>query len=710
MVKEEDNSMTAANIATFIRGAHHLVARPDGLVRPSRMSDKQLEAAAAAGRERAARTTAGITIDLVTTGDEVSFDLTVLKGIRMESASVQKTIELAEAVAHADAQLAAADADKGAEAAGEDDAETTAQAEATERAEDGAAPEALAPEAGLVDGVDLVVDGTYVRTVPVREGAVTLAFDNPNHQPAEVRVYLPCLMTVAVGNLSTNGSIERAPKRGYLLALGDSITQGYVVGSPSASWPARVARACGLDLVNQAIAGHHFDIHTLRGMKALRENPPAAIVVAYGTNDWAHTDTKRELVANMTKYLGRLAERFQETPVYVLSPIWRADEGEPRPHGRTLAWWRDTLRDECQRLGLRYVDGTELVPADTSLYADGRLHPNATGAEHLAEGVLEAFDHDGLLAALGGRHDTPAALADAQTLLRSDAPRRQRTLEQAARTIWRLRQPDGCPWDKEQTHASIKKNMIEEAFEVVDAIEAGDAAHLCEELGDVLMQVLLHAQIAEDAGEFTFADVCRDLDDKLVRRHPHVFGYGESASSADEVLGIWSKVKLAEHRAEEDAARASGDAAEADAADVASDAASPAKPQGLLDSVPRSMPALMQAQKVSKKAAACGFDWDSTTDVWKKVDEERGEFLAEKPGSPEALEEFGDVLFAAVNVARKEHLDAETALRASCDKFRERWASMEAAAASEGRSVEDLSRDELEELWNKAKDGVSERA
>lgn len=665
--------MTAANIATFIRGAHHLVARPDGLVRPSRMSDKQLEAAADAGRERAARTTAGITIDLVTTGDEVSFDLTVLKGIRMESASVQKTIELAEAAAHADAQLAA-------------------------------------PEAGLVDGVDLVVDGTYVRTVPVREGAVTLAFDNPNHQPAEVRVYLPCLMTVAVGNLSTNGSIERAPKRGYLLALGDSITQGYVVGSPSASWPARVARACGLDLVNQAIAGHHFDIHTLRGMKALRENPPAAIVVAYGTNDWAHTDTKRELVANMTKYLGRLAERFQETPVYVLSPIWRADEGEPRPHGRTLAWWRDTLRDECQRLGLRYVDGTELVPADTSLYADGRLHPNATGAEHLAEGVLEAFDHDGLLAALGGRHDTPATLADAQTLLRSDAPRRQRTLEQAARTIWRLRQPDGCPWDKEQTHASIKKNMIEEAFEAVDAIEAGDAAHLCEELGDVLMQVLLHAQIAEDAGEFTFADVCRDLDDKLVRRHPHVFGYGESASSADEVLGIWSKVKLAEHRAEEDAAKASGDAAEGDAADVASGAASPAKPQGLLDSVPRSMPALMQAQKVSKKAAACGFDWDSTTDVWKKVDEERGEFLAEKPGSPEALEEFGDVLFAAVNVARKEHLDAETALRASCDKFRERWASMEAAAASEGRSVEDLSRDELEELWNKAKDGASERA
>ena len=706
--------MTAANIASFIRGAHHLVARPDGLVRPSRMADKQLEAAADAGRERAARTTAGVTIDLVTTGDEVSFDLAVLKGIRMESASVQKTIELAREAAQADAQLAAASGEAGSATDGEAGATVD---NASSAAADTAAGEPLAPEAGLVDGIDLVVDGTYVRTASVREGAVTLKFDNPNHQPAEVRVYLPCLMSVAVGNLSTNGTIERAPKRGYLLALGDSITQGYVVGAPSATWPARVARACGLDLVNQGISGHHFDVHTLRGMKALRENPPAAIVVAYGTNDWAHTDTERELVANMTKYLGKLAERFHDTPVYVVSPIWRADEDQPRPHGRTLAWWRETLREECERLGLRYVDGAGLVPADPSLYADGRLHPNAEGAAHEAEGVLAAFEADGLLAALGGRHDTPVALADAQTLLRPDAPLRQRPLAQVVRTIWRLRQPDGCPWDREQTHESIKKNMIEEAYEAVDAIESGDVAHLREELGDVLMQVLLHAQIAEDAGEFTFADVCRDLDDKLVRRHPHVFGYGVSAETADEVLGIWNKVKLEEHRAEEaaagtaaDSSDAAGAAADAEAANSAAEQRPAAKPQGLLDSVPRSMPALMQAQKVSKKAAACGFDWDTTTDVWKKVDEERGEFLAEKPGTPEALEEFGDVLFAAVNVARKEHLDAECALRASCDKFRERWAAMEAEAAGSGRSIEDLSRDELEELWNKAKDGASARA
>ena len=633
--------MTAANIVPFIRGAHHLVYRPDGLVRPSRMSNKQMDAASAAGRERAASYTAGVTISLVTTGDEVSFDLSVVAPIHYESASVAETIELA-------------------------------RARGDERA----------AEEGLVDGVDLYVDGVYVMTAPATDGVVTLAFDNPNHAPANVTVYLPCLMSVAVGNLSTNGSLEQAPTRGYLLALGDSITQGYVVGTPGSSWPAQVSRALGLDLVNQAIAGHHFDVHTLRGMKLLRENPPAVIVVAYGTNDWAHTDSAEDLVENMSRYLAKLADRFCDTPIYVLSPVWRADIDEPRPHGRDLAWVGSVLCDECARLDLNYVDGTSLVPADRALYADGRLHPDAAGATHMAAGVIERLQHDGITELLGGRHDEPRVRADAQTLLRAGAPRRQRELEQAVRTIWRLRQPDGCPWDKVQTHESIKKNMIEEAYEAVDAIEAVDAAHLREELGDVLMQVLLHAQIAADAGEFTFADICRDLDEKLVRRHPHVFGAGVAASDADEVLDIWSRVKLEERR----------DAAEAEVA-----------PAGLLDSVPHALPSLMQAQKISKKAAACGFDWDTTADVWDKVDEERREFSAEERGSAAALDEFGDVLFSAVNVARKEGIDAEGALRHSCEKFRVRWAAMEAAAASRGQSLEDLSHEELEELWAQAK-------
>lgn len=632
--------MTAANIAPFIRGARHLIYRPDGLVRPSRMSNKQAEAASAAGRERAASYTAGATINLVTTGDEVSFDLSIIEGIHFESNSVRETIELARA-------------------AGDD----------------------RAPEDGVVDGIDLVVDGVYVKTAPVREGTVTLEFENPSHAPASVTIYLPCLMNVAVGNLSTNGSLEQPAERGYLLALGDSITQGYVVGRPSASWPAEVSRALGLDLMNQAIAGHHFDDRTLRGMKVFRENPPAAIIVAYGTNDWAHTERERDLVENMTTYLQRLVDKFPDTPIFAVSPIWRADVDSEQPHGRTLAWVRSVMCDECARLGIEYIDGAELVPADPALYADGRLHPNADGAHLMAEGILRALEERGLVAALGGRHDEPRELADAQTLLRSDAPRDQRELEQAVRTIWRLRQNDGCPWDREQTHASIAKNMIEEAYEAVDAIEAGDAAHLREELGDVLMQVLLHAQIAEDAGEFTFADVCRDLDDKLVRRHPHVFGSGVAAHDSAEVLDIWSKVKLDERR----------------------DAEQSGSTSSLLDAVPRALPALMQAQKISKKAANCGFDWETTADVWAKVDEERAEFAAEETGSEGALEEFGDVLFSVVNVARKEHIDAETALRRSCEKFRERWTAMEKAAAEKDQSLADVSREELEQLWVEAK-------
>lgn len=260
-------------------------------------------------------------------------------------------------------------------------------------------------------------------------------------------------------------------------------------------------------------------------------------------------------------------------------------------------------------------------------------------------------------------------------------------LQALVETIWRLRQPDGCPWDREQTHASIAKNMIEEAYEAVDCIEMGDTAHLREELGDVLMQVVLHAQIAADAGEFTCADVARDINEKLVRRHPHVFGEA-SASDAGEVLGIWEQVKLAE-KASKDGVASAADAA----------------PESLLDSVPRALPALLQAQKVSRKAAAVGFEWDSTEAVWEQVAEERAEFEAEAPGSPAREMEFGDVLFALVNVARKEGIDAESALRASTMKFRARWAAMEDAARAQGTALEALSTAELNDLWREVKQG-----
>lgn len=255
-------------------------------------------------------------------------------------------------------------------------------------------------------------------------------------------------------------------------------------------------------------------------------------------------------------------------------------------------------------------------------------------------------------------------------------------------TIWRLRQPDGCPWDREQTHASIAKNMVEEAYEAVDCIEEGDEAHLCEELGDVLMQVMLHAQIAADEGSFTIDDVVRGLDEKLVRRHPHVFGDRGGAHDAAEVLDIWDQVKLAE--------KAQGDAEAA---------ALEERPKGLLESVPRALPALMQAQKVSRKAAAVGFEWDTVDDVWAQVGSERAEFEREEPGSEARAMEFGDMLFALVNVARREGIDAESALRASTMKFRARWEVVERLAQARGSSVEQLSTAELNQLWDKVKAG-----
>lgn len=255
-------------------------------------------------------------------------------------------------------------------------------------------------------------------------------------------------------------------------------------------------------------------------------------------------------------------------------------------------------------------------------------------------------------------------------------------------TIWRLRQPDGCPWDREQTHASIAKNMVEEAYETVDCIEEGDETHLCEELGDVLMQVMLHAQIAADEGSFTIDDVVRGLDEKLVRRHPHVFGDRGGAHDAAEVLDIWDQVKLAE--------KAQGDA-EATAVEE--------RPKGLLESVPRALPALMQAQKVSRKAAAVGFEWDTVDDVWAQVGSERAEFEREAPGSEARAMEFGDMLFALVNVARREGIDAESALRASTMKFRARWEAVERLAQARGSSVEQLSTAELNRLWDTVKAG-----
>ncbi len=269
---------------------------------------------------------------------------------------------------------------------------------------------------------------------------------------------------------------------------------------------------------------------------------------------------------------------------------------------------------------------------------------------------------------------------DRETLARADAPQGHPAFDQLVRTIWRLRQEDGCPWDKAQTHRSITNNMIEEAYEAVDAILANDVPHLREELGDVLEQVLLHTQIAADDGEFTIDDVCSELNEKLIRRHPHVFG-DVQASTAEGALDAWDEVKRQEREA-----RGQGD-----------------DQPGLLDSVPGSLPALMQAQKISKRAAKAGFEWDTVDDIWRQVAEERAEFEREARGTEAATEEFGDILFALVNVARREGVDAEEALAASNRKFRRRWAAVERMAREEGHSVEELSTEEQNDLWNRVK-------
>ncbi len=248
--------------------------------------------------------------------------------------------------------------------------------------------------------------------------------------------------------------------------------------------------------------------------------------------------------------------------------------------------------------------------------------------------------------------------------------------DELVEVIARLRSPEGCPWDREQTHRTLAKNMVEEAYEAVHAIEAEDIAGLREELGDVLLQVVLHAQIAADDADFTIDDVVSGITAKLYRRHPHVFGDTE-ARTAREVHTKWDQIKRAE-KAE------SG--------------------KGLLDDVPHALPALMLSQTISRKAVSAGFEWESLDGVVDKLYEEVAELAQTEPGSAQAADEIGDILFTVVNLARKQGIDAETALRGTCDKFRSRWAAMESQAARVGREVGDMTLQEQEELWRLAKE------
>jgi tetrapyrrole methylase family protein / MazG family protein len=253
----------------------------------------------------------------------------------------------------------------------------------------------------------------------------------------------------------------------------------------------------------------------------------------------------------------------------------------------------------------------------------------------------------------------------------------------------RLRAPHGCPWDREQTHTTLRTYLIEEAYEVLDALESDDDEKFAEEMGDLLLQIVFHSQIATEGGRFTVSDVIREVHEKMVRRHPHVFGNAH-ANDAAEVLKHWHQIKAQERRAKSP-----------DGVTAANEKAS----ESALDGVPRTLPATLEGLQLTKKAARAGFDWDDTAGIFDKMREEIAELQAAIDANkhPKVEEELGDLLFAAVNLARFLQVDPEIALKNANAKFVRRFHQMEGLARSTGRKFEDVPRAEKESLWDSAK-------
>ncbi|MBQ9980803.1 MAG: nucleoside triphosphate pyrophosphohydrolase [Oscillospiraceae bacterium] len=249
------------------------------------------------------------------------------------------------------------------------------------------------------------------------------------------------------------------------------------------------------------------------------------------------------------------------------------------------------------------------------------------------------------------------------------------TIEDLRAIMALLRSEQGCPWDREQTHQSIRRNFIEEAYEAVEAIDEEDAEHLKEELGDVLLQVVFHARMEEEKGVFNLDDVADRVCKKLVLRHPHIFG-DVKADNSEQVLNNWEEIKKLEKGQE-----------------TTTDS---------MESVCRAMPGLWRAEKVQKKARKVGFDWNDANGALDKLEEEVAELRCAAPGV-QAEEELGDVLFAAVNAARFMDVDPEQAINRACDKFISRFSKVEKLAAESGRDLKNMSLEEMDALWDKAK-------
>ena len=262
-----------------------------------------------------------------------------------------------------------------------------------------------------------------------------------------------------------------------------------------------------------------------------------------------------------------------------------------------------------------------------------------------------------------------------------------RNFDELTSVMARLRAPGGCPWDREQTYASLAQYLLEESHETFDAIqeadETGDTKNLREELGDVLLQVVFHSTIAAERGDFTIDEVVSGVTQKLVLRHPHVFG-DKKLETANDVLQNWDELK-------KDERKASGKIEK--------------EKLSILEEVPLSFPALLEGQKLTKKAAKVGFDWENTKQVFDKLDEEVSELneAIEQNSNEKISEEIGDILFVILNLARKLEVDAETALKKTNRKFRRRFAFIESELKKDGKTLEESNLEEMDALWNAAK-------
>ncbi len=359
------------------------------------------------------------------------------------------------------------------------------------------------------------------------------------------------------------------------------------------------------------------------------------------------------------------AERLIATPIEASRPLLIVPLGLLRPGGTA---------------GTESGDGTEAIRPLPGRHAPlGRQPLSMLGRLYPAEHVVGRFG------------TAPSTTVGALTAEDLTAPLYVAPVapEAAAAGPWampwisdRLRQPDGCPWDREQTHASLRNHLLEEAYEVYDALEAGATPELAGELGDLLLQVVLHAQLAAEEGVFDMSDVQAALATKIVRRHPHVFGDAE-ARTASDVNRQWERIK----------------------ADERADAGETAATASALDGISASLPGLAASREMQERAANLGYDWPSLEGVLDKVVEETNELREAQDAGDEAgwAEEFGDLLFVLVNVARKRGVDAEAAMRAANGKFRRRFGSVERQAAARGVALRDLDFPALDALWDAAK-------